>query len=84
MREAYGTGYASYIAETRCGGWGFVIRDAEGAVIYAGAGGIPCAMDAFHAEVLACHAGLKAAIEKGMSRIVVESGEGLHHASFGS
>ena len=30
-------------------------------------------MDAFHAEVLACHAGLKAAIEKGMSRIVVET-----------
>ena len=73
MREAYGTRYASYIAETRCGGWGFVIRDAEGAAIHAGAGGIPCAMDAFHAEVLACHAGLKAAIEKGMSRIVVET-----------
>ena len=42
----------SYIAETSCGGWGFVIRDAEGAVIHAGAGGIPCAMDAFHAVQL--------------------------------
>ena len=52
MREVYSTGYASYIAETRCGGWGFVIRDAEGAVIHAGAGGIPCAMDAFHAVQL--------------------------------
>ena len=61
-----------------------MIRDAEGAVIHAGAGGISCAMDAFHAEVLACQADLKAAIEKGMFRIVVESGEGLHHASFGS
>jgi len=42
----------SYIAETSCGGWCFVIRDAEGAVIHAGAGGIPCAMDAFHAVQL--------------------------------
>ena len=74
----------SYIVETSCGGWGFVTRDVEGAAIHAGAWGIPCAMDAFHPKVLACQAGLKAAIEKGMSRIVVESGEGLHHASFGS
>ena len=41
-----------------------MIRDAEGAVIHAGAGGISCAMNAFHAEVLACQADLKAAIEK--------------------
>ena len=30
-------------------------------------------MDAFHPKVLACRAGLKAAIEKGMSRIAVET-----------
>jgi len=30
-------------------------------------------MDAFHPKVLACQAGLKAAIEKGMSRIAVET-----------
>jgi len=36
-----------------CSGWGFVIRDADGAVIHAWAGAIPCAMDAFHSEVLA-------------------------------
>lgn len=64
---------ASYIAETSCGGWGFVIRDAIGAVIHAGAGAILYSMDDFHSEVLACLAALKAASEKGMTRIVVET-----------
>ena len=50
------------------------IRDDDGAVIQAGARVIAGAMDAFHTdEVAACQAGLKAASEKGMARIVVET-----------
>ncbi|RLN42620.1 retrotransposon protein, putative, unclassified [Panicum miliaceum] len=62
----------AFFAETKSGGWGYVIRDADGAVILAGAG-ITRAMDAFHTEVVACQAGLKAACEKGMTRIVLET-----------
>jgi ribonuclease HI len=50
-----------------------VIRDAIGAVIHAGAGAILYSMDDFHSEVLACLAALKAASEKGMTRIMVET-----------
>lgn len=39
----------------------------------AGAGTIPRAMDAFHTEVLACLAGLKAASEKGMTKVMVDT-----------
>ncbi|RLN33089.1 hypothetical protein C2845_PM03G16420 [Panicum miliaceum] len=63
----------SFIAGTRKGGWGFVIRDSEGTVMHAGAGAIPRAMDAFHTEVLACHAGLKAASEKGMTKVMIDT-----------
>jgi len=41
----------SYIAETSCGGWGFVIGDADGAVCWGR--GYSLWMDAFHSEVLA-------------------------------
>jgi len=54
-------------------GWGFVIKDAIGAVIHASAGAISYLMVAFHSEVLACLAALKAASEKGMTRIMVET-----------
>ena len=50
-----------------------MIRDAIGAVIHASAGAISYLMVAFHSEVLACLAALKAASEKGMTRIMVET-----------
>jgi len=42
-----------------------VIRDAQGAVIRAGAGGEGSLLDAFHSELVACHAGLKEAARIG-------------------
>lgn len=43
------------------GGWGFVIRDESGQVVGAGAGRCSYLLDAFHAEVLACLTGIRAA-----------------------
>ena len=63
----------SFKAETREGGWGFVIRDSDGAIMNAGARLIPRAMDAFHTEVLACLAGVKTVSEKGMMKVVVDT-----------
>lgn len=49
--------------------WGFVIRDGEGDVITAGAGKITHVRDVFQAEVLACLAGARAAINNGIGLI---------------
>lgn len=43
---------------TKKGGWGFVIRDSDDAMILAGAGAAPHALDALHAEVLGYLAGV--------------------------
>ena len=58
---------------TRKGGWGFVIRDSQGTEIHAGAGAVPNALNALHAEVLGCLAGVRAAGEWGMTNIVAET-----------
>jgi hypothetical protein len=55
------------------GGWGYVIRDHVGEVIKAGVGKCAHLLDAFHSEVLACKAGVQAAEEMGMPRVVVET-----------
>lgn len=57
----------------RKGGWGFIIRDHLGMVIKAGAGRTHVLLDAFHAEVLACAAGIKAANECGLQRVEAET-----------
>ncbi|CAO2192773.1 unnamed protein product [Urochloa humidicola] len=54
------------------GGWGYVIRDAAGDVIRAGAGKLSYVSDAMQAEVKACMAGVRAAIEEGMTNITLE------------
>ncbi|TVU48434.1 hypothetical protein EJB05_08070, partial [Eragrostis curvula] len=59
--------------ETRSGGWGFVIRDHDGAVMLAGRGKIQRSADAFYAETLACWYGVRAAMEAGMGHIVLET-----------
>ncbi|RLN13604.1 hypothetical protein C2845_PM09G15520 [Panicum miliaceum] len=48
------------------GGWGFVIRNAAGEVMRAGAGKIQKLLDAIHAEVAACCEGVRVAAECGM------------------
>jgi len=59
------------------GGWGFIIRDDQGAVVTAGAGKEQFVQSAFHAELLGCLAGLKAAAQLGIRRIVLETDASL-------
>jgi hypothetical protein len=63
----------AYRSETSTGGWGFVIRDCDGQVIKAGAGQCPHLLEALHAELLACLAGVRAAGELGMSKVIIET-----------
>jgi len=58
-------------------GWGFIIRDDQGAVVTAGAGKEQFLQSAFHAELLGCAAGLKAATQLGIRRIVLETDASL-------
>jgi hypothetical protein len=54
------------------GGWGFAIRDDQGQAVASGAGQEEHLLDAFHAKVLGCLAGLQAAIRLGIMRIIIE------------
>ena len=62
----------AYRSVTSTGGWGFVIRDCDGQVIKAGAGKCSHLLDALHAELLACLAGVRAAGELGISKVIIE------------
>ncbi|OEL33467.1 hypothetical protein BAE44_0005514, partial [Dichanthelium oligosanthes] len=50
-----------------------VIRETSGQVISAGAGRCAYLMDTFHAKLLACLSGVRAAGEQGMSHAVIET-----------
>jgi ribonuclease HI len=54
------------------GGWGFIIRDDRGMMILVGAGREAALLDAFHVELFGCLAGLKAAAQLGLHKIVME------------
>ncbi|KAL6606756.1 hypothetical protein ACP70R_042409 [Stipagrostis hirtigluma subsp. patula] len=54
-------------------GWGFVIRDADGDVVSAGRGSLKRAVNAFHAELVACLHGVVEAEKKGITRIIIET-----------
>jgi len=54
-------------------GWGFVTRDDSGIAIKAGAENCAHLMDALHAEMLAILAGVRAAGDLGISKVVVET-----------
>jgi ribonuclease HI len=62
-------------------GWGFIIRDDQGAVVTAGAGKEQFLQNAFHAEFLGCLAGLKAADQLGIRRVVLETDASLVKAA---
>ena len=64
---------ASFFAESKKGGWGFVARDNDGVFLEAGAGNISRAADALQAEAMAALRGLEKAAELGMTRIVLET-----------
>ena len=63
------------------GGWGFIIRDDQGAVVTAGAGKEQFVQSAFHAELLGCLAGLKAAAQLGIRRVDLETDASLVKAA---
>jgi len=63
----------AYHATTKSGGWGFVIRDDDGAVVKAGCGKIEHAQDVFQVELIACFQAVKYAMEIGVTNIIIES-----------
>jgi hypothetical protein len=63
----------SFDAETRQGGWGFVIRDSTGEARGSGAGHLYNVASALQAETLACSEAVHAAAEWGMGTIHLET-----------
>lgn len=63
----------AFLENTRKGGWGYVIRDEEGDVIGAGAGRLEHIRDAFQAEVAASIQGIRASVQKGITRVILET-----------
>jgi ribonuclease HI len=63
----------AFFAETKTGGWGFVIRDHNSYAILAGSGSLEAVHDAECTEVQACVAALQAALSHGMGNIILES-----------
>lgn len=52
---------------------GYVIRDSDGDVVQAGRGKINHLMNSFQGEIVACLQGVQAAIELGISYVVLET-----------
>lgn len=63
----------SYFEATGSGSWGFVIPDHRGEVQCAGAGRLTNILDALQAEAEACIQALKAAVIRGMGRVILET-----------
>jgi ribonuclease HI len=63
----------SFLPCNNSGGWGFIIRDANGEPMGAGAGSIPQANDALQTEAIACLTGLQWAQSWGITRLQVET-----------
>ena len=55
------------------GSWGFIIRDNDGDVVLIGRGRINHLLSAFHAEVIAGLQGVLAALNLGVSRLILET-----------
>lgn len=56
----------------KSGGWGFIIRDEDGHAVCSGAGHENHLLDAFHAELKGCLAGLQESARMGIARIALE------------
>jgi hypothetical protein len=67
----------AFAATSGSGGWGFVVRDEDGAVVCAGAGQCEYLLDALHAEALGCLQGIRAAAERGIGRVLIETESAL-------
>ncbi|GJN00674.1 hypothetical protein PR202_ga17870 [Eleusine coracana subsp. coracana] len=64
---------AAFFADSKSGGWGFIVRDHDGDVIMAGAGKLNAVQDALCAEAHAGLIALQFAGANGMSRIQLET-----------
>jgi hypothetical protein len=62
----------SYNLHSRSGGWGFVIRDTNGDVCWAGAGNITRAAFALQAKAIAAFKAIQQAVHLGMTHIILE------------
>ena len=67
------TSDGAFTADTGEGGWGYMIRDGDGMVLYAGAGNLMRLTEATQAEVRACLEGAKAAAALGMGNVILET-----------
>ena len=63
----------AFHSDSRTGGWGFVIRNANGEVIASGAGNISFAASVIHSEAIAAYKGLQHAAQLGMAKIISET-----------
>lgn len=68
-----GTFKVNFDEASGTGGWGFIFRDCDGAVLGAAAGKICFARDKLHSEALACIYAIKAATDWGMTNLIIES-----------
>ena len=64
---------ASFRKESAYGGWGYIIRDNDGYTVIAGRGRLSHLLDPFQAELIACLQGIQAAIDIGITKIIVET-----------
>ncbi|XP_066324105.1 uncharacterized protein [Miscanthus floridulus] len=64
---------ASFSSTTKTGGWGYVIRDYDGDVVTAGRGRVQYLYNALQAEIIACLQGAQAAIDQGISNLILET-----------
>jgi len=64
---------ASFHADTKKGGWGFIIRDSAGDFLEGGAGNIPRAACPLQAEALAALYSLQHASHLGMTKVILET-----------
>ncbi|KAM0830575.1 hypothetical protein ACQ4PT_066116 [Festuca glaucescens] len=69
----------SFSADSRTGGWGFIIGNYNGEPMGAGAGFIPHAYDVLQTEALACLSSLRWAHDWGMTNVQVETDSQLLH-----
>jgi hypothetical protein len=63
----------AFYANEKKGAWGFIVRDSDGHGILAGSGCLPTVTDALAAEGEACLAALDAAMERGISHVIIET-----------
>jgi hypothetical protein len=63
----------AFCEKEKKGAWGFVIRDCDGHGVLAGSGNLLAVNDALSAEAEACLAALNAAMDAGISQVIVET-----------